>query len=277
MLSRFHCKQPPCIAMKKRLKYIALMAGSAVVLSSCVVYDYPMYTSASVGVGGPGWSTSVEWTNASYDVNGFPIYGYSYGRPVYGYTAAGVAIFSIAAITAACLVPDWGPAPWYCGHWHYPAHVHRVAVPHHHPSGHHPGVRPPHGGHHGGGHHAGIRPSQGGHHAGGRPSHGGHHVAGRPQAGGHHQSAGRPSHASRPGVQPRPQAGKRPQMGNRPQVNSRPQMNRRPQVNSRPRVSSRPQMRASRPQMSSRSHSSFRSHGGGSRGGFGGGRGGHRR
>ncbi len=120
-----------------------MIAVAALLLNSCAVYDYPMYTSASVGVGGHGWNTSVSWTNASYDVNGFPIYGYSYGRPVYGYTPAGVAIFSIAAITAACLVPDWGPAPWYHGHWHYPAHVHRVCAPPRHPAGHHPGVRPP--------------------------------------------------------------------------------------------------------------------------------------
>ena len=147
-----------------------MIAVSALLLNSCAVYDYPMYTSASVGVGGHGWNTSVSWTNASYDVNGFPIYGYSYGRPVYGYTPAGVAIFSIAAITAACLVPDWGPASWYCGHWHYPRHVHRVRVPHRYPAGHFPGNRP-HLGHHphhsspvvhrpGGGHkpHLGNRP-----------------------------------------------------------------------------------------------------------------------
>ena len=105
--------------MKKRLKYIALLAGSAVVLSSCVVYDYPMYTSASVGVGGPGWSTSVEWTNASYDVNGFPIYGYSYGRPVYGYTTSGSPIFSINLLYAGCYVPNWGPASWCPSHPHH--------------------------------------------------------------------------------------------------------------------------------------------------------------
>ena len=125
--------------MKSKLSYIALLAGAALLLNSCMVYEYPMYTSTSVGVGSNGWSTSVSWTSARYDVNGFPIYGYYYGRPVYGYTPAGVAIFSIAAITAACLVPDWAPAPWYHGHWHYPLHVHRVRVPKYCPPGHHPG------------------------------------------------------------------------------------------------------------------------------------------
>ena len=128
--------------MKANLKHIALMCGAAVALSSCVVYDYPMYTSASVGVGGSGWSSSVSWTNASYDANGFPIFGYYYGQPVYGYTAAGVAVFSFGALTASCVVPNWAPAAWYCGHWHYPRHVRRVSCPPHFPAGHRPGVRP---------------------------------------------------------------------------------------------------------------------------------------
>ena len=121
--------------MKKQTKYVAMFACAAVMLSSCEIYDYPVYTSGSVTVGGSHVSTSVSWTNASYDANGFPIFGYYYGRPVYGYTAAGAAIFSIAAITAACLVPDWRPASWYCGHWHYPPHVHYVSVPPHCPPG----------------------------------------------------------------------------------------------------------------------------------------------
>ncbi len=231
--------KPSSVTMKTKLKYIGMIAVSALLLNSCAVYDYPMYTSASVGVGGHGWSTSVSWTNASYDVNGFPIYGYSYGRPVYGYTPAGVAIFSIAAITAACLVPDWGPAPWYHGHWHYPAHVHRVCAPPRHPAGHYPGVRPPH---HGGGHHAVAR------------SHGVNHH--RPAI------SHAPMHHSRPGVhQSRPLVGTRPK--------AKPS---RPHAGNRPQFSSRPQSRPSRSQVSVRSHSGSRSHGGGH-----GGRGGHRR
>lgn len=256
--------------MKTKLKYIGMIAVSALLLNSCAVYDYPMYTSASVGVGGHGWSSSVSWTNASYDVNGFPIYGYSYGRPVYGYTPAGVAIFSIAAITAACLVPDWGPAPWYHGHWHYPAHVHRVCAPPRHPAGHHPGVRPPH---HGGGHHAVARPHGGKHHRPSARPHG--HSSSRPainHAPGHLNKPG--AHHSRPNVQPhRPQVAARPNGKlNRPQTNHRPQMGTRPQVHQ-----SCPQF-SSRPQMTSRTHSGFRSHGGnrGAHGGRGG-HGGHRR
>lgn len=247
--------EPPNIAMKKRLRYIAMIAGAAVILSSCAVYDYPVYTGASVSVGGHGWSTSVSWTNASYDANGFPIYGYYYGQPVYGYTAAGAAIFSIAAITAACMVPDWGPAPWYCGHWHYPRHVHRVCAPPRHPAGHHPGVRPSH---HGGGHHAVARPHGGNHH--------------RPTARPHGPSSPRPTLSHAPNHHSKPGAHQnRPQMGHRPNAQpNRPQMGHRP--NAQP---SRPQSRPSRPQLGSRSHGGFRSHGG-SRGGHGG-HGGHRR
>ncbi len=114
--------------------------------TSCVVRpdgSYAPYGTYSVATN--GYNTSVAWTNASYDANGFPIFGYSYGRPVYGYTEAGVAIFTVAALTALCFVPRWSPAPWYRGHWHYPPHCHRVAAPPRHPHGHAPHVRP-HGG-----------------------------------------------------------------------------------------------------------------------------------
>ncbi len=252
--------EPSNVVMKKRLRYIAMIAGSAVMLSSCAVYDYPVYTGASVSVGWHGWSSSVSWTNASYDANGFPIYGYYYGQPVYGYTAAGAAIFSIAAITAACLVPDWGPAPWYCGHWHYPRHVHRVCAPPRHPAGHHPGVRPSHHSH---GHHVGVRP----HVKPNRP----HVQPNRP-----HAQPNRPhAQPNRPHAQPsRPHA-----QPSRPHVQpSRPhvQLNRPHVQPNRPHAQlNRPHSRPSRSPMMSRSNGSPRSHGG-SRGGHGG-RGGHRR
>lgn len=122
---------------------VAVLSCSAVFLSSCV-YEMPVYR------GGTAYSyssASPVWTEASYDANGFPIFGYYGGRPVYGYTAEGVAIFTFAALTAACLVPLWAPAPWYHGHWHYPHHIHRVSVPPHCPHDHHPAMRP-HGGLH---------------------------------------------------------------------------------------------------------------------------------
>ncbi len=187
-------------AMKNNVKRIALVVLAAVGLSSCVVNDYPMYTSGSVSMAGRGWSSSVAWTDARYDVNGFPIYGYSYGRPVYGYTSSGVAVFSFTALTSGCCVPSWGPAHWYCGHWHYPRHIRRVSVPPRYPAwhrpGHHPVAKPQ----------PGVRPRPGGPQlpaAGLRPGQAPHPVPGKP-AGIHlpvkpHPGVNRPVH-SRPGV-----------------------------------------------------------------------------
>lgn len=119
---------------------VAVLCCSGLFLSSCV-YDVPMYGGVSVSGGYGGMSVSA-WTDASYDANGFPIYGYYYGRPVYGYSATGAAIFTFAALTAACFVPHWAPAPWYRGHWQYPRHIHRVSAPKHFPHDHRPARRP---------------------------------------------------------------------------------------------------------------------------------------
>ncbi len=120
---------------------LALLAGASVICSSCVAP-----TSGYVSYATPGAvNAGAVWTNASYDANGFPIFGYSYGRPVYGYTSAGVAIFTIAALTALCYVPYWGPAWWYRGSFYYPHGIHRVPAPPAFPHGHRPGVRPPGG------------------------------------------------------------------------------------------------------------------------------------
>lgn len=122
---------------------VAVLCCSGLFLNSCM-YEVPVYGGVSYSNGYNGVSVAA-WTDASYDANGFPIYGYYYGRPVYGYTPEGVAIFTFAALTAACFVPLWAPAPWYHGHWHYPHHIHRVSVPHHCPHDHRPAQRP-HGG-----------------------------------------------------------------------------------------------------------------------------------
>ena len=189
--------------MKTKLKYISLLVAASVLFSSCAAYAYPMYTSASVSVGGPGWSTSVSWSNASYDANGFPIFGYYYGQPVYGYTAAGAAVFSFAALTAACLVPSWGPAPWYCGHWHYPPHVHRVACPPRYPAGHCPGIRPPHGGHY----HPGAPHHPSAH----------HHSAGAPKPAPKVHAAPKPVHHAKPAHENKKPAVSRPHSVGKPQ------------------------------------------------------------
>ncbi len=128
--------------MKIPCASVALLAGVSLLFCSCVV---PSGGYGTFSYSTNGYSSSVAWTDASYDANGFPIFGYSYGRPVYGYTAAGAAIFTVGALTALCFVPRWRPAPWYHGPWHYPSHIHRVAVPPRFPHGHAPGSRP-HGG-----------------------------------------------------------------------------------------------------------------------------------
>ena len=127
--------------MKIHYATLALLAGAAVLCNSCVA-PAAGYATYSAPTPGGVISTGVSWTNASYDSDGFPIFGYSYGRPVYGYTASGAAIFTIAALTALCFVPHWGPASWYHGHYHYPHGIHRVAAPPRFPQGHRPAVRP---------------------------------------------------------------------------------------------------------------------------------------
>ena len=191
--------------MKIKHISIATLAGISLICSSCVVAPADGYGTFTYSTN--GYNSSVAWTSASYDVNGFPIYGYSYGRPVYGYTATGAAIFSIAALTALCFVPDWGPAPWYHGHWHYPHHIHRVACPPRYAHGHHPGKRPPHSHNHHNNHPGhGIRPPHGN-----KPGHGATPPHGN-----------RPGHGATPPRGNRPGHGATPSRGNRPNSGIRP-------------------------------------------------------
>ncbi len=231
--------------MKRNWKSVAVTVVAAWGLNSCVVYDYPMYTSASFGVSSGGVSTSVTWTDAQYDVNGFPIFGYAYGQPVYGYTASGSAVFSFYALTSGCCVPSWGPAHWYCGHWHYPKHIHRVSVPPRHPAGHHPGRRP-------GAHHKPAVPHRPA--VNHRPGHApGHGVVHRPASPGRPGVNHRPGHANRPQMQRpgmqhnRPQVGRPGTQHNRPQV-QRPQAPKLPQLSRPGAQHNRPQMQRPRPQ-----------------------------
>ncbi len=262
------------MAMKSKMTCVAMVLGVVMGLSSCAVYDYPMYTSASVGVSGPGWSTSVAWSDARYDANGFPIFGYSYGQPVYGYTASGAAVFTFAALTASCWVPSWGPAHWYCGHWHYPRHIHRVSCPPKHPSWHHPGR-------HAIAHHKPTPPRRPVvHHRPGlqhRPV-ANHKPAANHKPGVHHK----PVVKHKPGNHHRPVAQHKPAVNSRPGVMHRPL--RKPSGAPRPVASHRPQMQrpaaVSRPSVNrpavARPAMSRPSGGGGHRMG-GGGHHGHRR
>ena len=165
----------PLLKMKmKNGILVAALACTSLVVTSCYT-PYPTYGGVAVGVGpgGVGVSASAEWTSASYDADGYPIYGYSYGRPVYGYTSAGVAIFTLAALTTAYYLPYWGCAHW-CHHHdvyvHYcPSHCHKCWAPPRCPRGHQPHMRPPHDGPHPG---KGVRVKE--------PSHRGVPDSGRP-------------------------------------------------------------------------------------------------
>lgn len=167
--------------MKLHYATMALIAGVSVMYSSCVA---PSAGYATFSSPGGTVSTGVAWTDASYDADGFPIFGYSNGRPVYGYTSTGAAIFTIAALTALCFVPHWSPASWYSGHYHYPKGIHRVSAPPRYPKGHSParrpssGIKPPPAPH---------RPATPGHNNAWRPSTPGHNNAWRPSAPGHNQ------------------------------------------------------------------------------------------
>ena len=197
-LRLFNRKPEKTKIMKLRYVSIATVAAASLLLSSCYYGQADGYGTFTYSTN--GYSSSAAWTNASYDANGFPIFGYYYGRPVYGYTEAGVAIFTIAALTALCFVPHWHPAPWYHGHWHYPAHIHRVAAPPHCPPHHHPGVRPA------GGINAPIHKNPGkvfGNPPGGRPIVGNNGFAQRPNMGAN--------------VRPNMVANMRPNMGAKPQ------------------------------------------------------------
>ncbi len=191
--------------MKLKYASVATLAAVSLLFSSCVYGPMDGYGTFTYSTN--GYNSSVAWTNASYDANGFPIFGYSYGRPVYGYTAAGAAIFTVAALTALCFVPHWNPAPWYRGSWHYPAHIHRVSAPPRFPSGHRPNVRPS------GGMNAPIHKNPGA-------------VL--------HPNGGKPGMGNKPGANNKP--GNRPNMGgqngNRPGASNKPaNNNNRPQMN----------------------------------------------
>ncbi len=202
---------------------LAALAAAALLFPSCAYY-----TPATSAYSALSYSSSELWTVASYDSNGFPIYGYYYGRPVYGYTAAGDAIFTLAALTAGCYAPHWAPAPWYHGSWHYPSHIHRVDAPPHFPGMHRPGSRPQGGMNSpinrnpssvfGPGRPNGPKPGAGAHHPSGpKPGAGAHHPSGpKPGAGAHRPSGPKPGAGAHRPSGPKPGAGAHRPSGPKP-------------------------------------------------------------
>lgn len=152
---------PPPIMNKRP---IAIITKLALFATACCAPCGAQGT-VVISAAAPPVAANVAWTSATYDANGYPIYGYSYGQAVYGYTEAGVAITTIAALTALSFIPDWGPATWYRGPVYAPR-GHRYAQPPRYAHGHRPANRPQH------------RPSAAPHgsprsHGGGHRSHGG--------------------------------------------------------------------------------------------------------
>ncbi len=235
-----------------------LLVGATLLVTSCEIYPNGY---SSVTYSTDGYSSSVAWTAASYDANGFPIYGYSYGRPVYGYTVSGSPIFSINLLYAGCYVPSWKPAPWCTHHHHYPTGCHHAARPPKYDHGHKPHVRPsmhapihknPQSvlgkpGHHGKpDHHAKPRPAD-------KPNHIGKPIVRpdtiqRPSIQHSKPTVTRPSTIQRPSTTTRPQVS-RPSTATRPSTTTRPQVSR-PSTVTRPSTTPRPQV--SRPSTATR-------------------------
>lgn len=122
-----------------------LMAGALLLLPACV---YPTGYMAEDPLAGA--NSSVSWTSARYDADGFPIFGYVYGRPVYGYSSGGVAIYTVGGLYAGCYVPNWGPASWCRRHYRYPVGIYRSHwYPTHYRHRHYGGIHIGGGRHHG--------------------------------------------------------------------------------------------------------------------------------
>lgn len=109
--------------MKQKLTHFILSVGFVFSLSSCEVLidsflEDGFYTpQAPVQTGTNAAQTSftngIMWQPARYDDNGYPIYGYADGRPVYGYTKQGSLIYQLNHIYSGCRVPSWGTGAAY--------------------------------------------------------------------------------------------------------------------------------------------------------------------
>ena len=119
---------------------LAMIVGVVLLSTSCEVYP-DEYTRVTNYVG-DGYESKSAWTAASYDAAGFPIYGYAYGRPVYGYTQIGRPVYAVNQLYSGCYVPDWRPASWCRNAHHYPQGCNKAPKPPKFDHGHKPHVRP---------------------------------------------------------------------------------------------------------------------------------------
>lgn len=103
--------------MKHKLIKLLLPIGAVLSFSSCELlltdfnnFGYVPTTNVQTGTNAAqtSFTNGIHWQAANYDSNGFPIYGYADGRPVYGYTKQGSLIYQMNHIYSGCYVPSWG-------------------------------------------------------------------------------------------------------------------------------------------------------------------------
>lgn len=100
----------------------AIFISCISILPQCSVYDYG-YGYDNYSQGG-GVSSEYAYSSGRYDNDGFPIFGFQGGRPIYAYSNIGAPIFSVSLISSYCHVPSWRSLSHYHGHYRYSSHVH---------------------------------------------------------------------------------------------------------------------------------------------------------
>ncbi len=134
--------------MQRKALNLLFVAAAVLVQSSCVAPAPSATGTAAPTLGstseplGAKVSTRSQWLEANYDLVGFPIYGFYYGKPIYGYNEYGSPIMNATKISSGCYVPSWEPQSGYKGKYYYPSYVVRTARPRNYPQGHQPTRRP---------------------------------------------------------------------------------------------------------------------------------------
>lgn len=111
--------------MNHTLSNTMLSVGLVLSLSSCDVMlkdfsyhdffgpSHPTMVQTGTNAAQTGFNKGIHWQAERYDSNGFPIFGYADGRPVYGYTKQGSLIYQMNHLYSGCYVPSWGSAAAY--------------------------------------------------------------------------------------------------------------------------------------------------------------------
>lgn len=132
--------------MKKNIIVLGSLVGG-LVCSSCMPPAVAVDAAPEAGITtneptGAKVATSTQWLESNYDLVGFPIYGFYFGKPIYGYSEFGLSILDVNKIVPGASVPSWEPLSTYKGKYYYPSYVGRTATPKKFPRGHQPQLRP---------------------------------------------------------------------------------------------------------------------------------------